>query len=65
VTAPTLLLTGDRSLKMFQLIVDELARCLPNSESKRVPKTTHEVTSDNPDAYNDMVLAFLAKHSED
>ncbi len=62
VTAPTLLLTGDRSLEMFQLIVDELARCLPNNESKRVPETTHEVTSDNPDAYNDIVLDFLARH---
>lgn len=49
---------------MFQLIVDELARCLPNNESKRVPETTHEVTSDNPDAYNDIVLRFLARHSE-
>ncbi len=64
VTAPTLLLTGDRSLKMFQLIVDELERCLPNNESRRVPETTHEVTSDNPDAYNNMVLAFLSRHSE-
>lgn len=63
VETPTLLLTGDRSLRMFQLIVDELQRCLPNNESKRVPQTTHEVTSDNPEAYNEMVLAFLERHS--
>jgi len=62
-TAPTLLLTGDNSLRMFQLIVDELDRCLPNNETMRVPQTTHEVSSDNPEAYNEMVLGFLAKYS--
>lgn len=63
VTTRTLLLTGDKSLRMFQLIVDELDRCLPNSESVRVPKTTHEVSSDNPEAYNEIVLGFLAAHA--
>lgn len=63
IATPTLLLTGDRSLRMFQLIVDDLARCLPNNESVRVPDTTHEVSSDNPDAYNEIVLGFLSKHS--
>lgn len=63
VETPTLLLTGDRSLRMFQLIVDELDRCMPNSEAKRVPETTHEVSSDNPEAYNEMVMEFLGRHS--
>jgi len=62
VTTPTLLLSGDRSLRMLQSIVDELHRCLPNSESVRVPETTHEVSSDNPEAYNEIVLEFLARH---
>lgn len=63
VATPTLLLTGDRSLRMLQLIVDELERCLPNNESVRVPETTHELSSENPEAYNEIVLRFLAKHS--
>jgi pimeloyl-ACP methyl ester carboxylesterase len=63
VETPTLLLTGDRSRKMFQFIVDQLERCLPNSETARVPETTHELSSDNPEAYNEIVLGFLAKHS--
>ena len=63
VATPTLLLSGDRSLRMLQSIVDELARCLPNSESVRVPETTHEVSSDNPEAYNEIVLEFLARHA--
>lgn len=63
VEPPISLLTGDQSLPMFQVIVDELDRHLPNSESKRVPDTTHEVSSDNPDVYNEMVLDILARHS--
>jgi len=63
IETPTLLLTGDKSLRWLQLIVDELERCMPNSEAGIVPETTHEVTSDNPEAYNEMVLEFLAKHA--
>ena len=63
VTTPTLLLTGDRSLEWLQAIVNELERCLPNNECVTVPDTTHEVTSDNPEAYNESVLGFLAKHA--
>lgn len=63
VSTPTLLLTGDRSLKMFRIIVDELANCLPNNQSLRVPETTHEVSSDNPEVYNKLVLEFLEKHA--
>lgn len=59
----TLLLTGDMSLEWLQLIVDELDRCMPNNERVTVPETTHEVTSDNPEAYNEIVLGFLAKHA--
>jgi non-heme chloroperoxidase len=62
VATPTLLLTGDKSLRMFQLIVDELQRCLPHCETVRVPETTHEVSSDNPEAFNRIVLEFLAKY---
>lgn len=62
VTAATLLLTGDKSHAMFEPILAELARCLPNEEVAEVPETTHEVMSDNPEAYNQIVLDFLAKH---
>jgi pimeloyl-ACP methyl ester carboxylesterase len=63
IETPTLLQTGDQSLEWLQLIVEELGRCLPNNECATVSDTTHEVTSDNPEAYNEMVLEFLAKHS--
>lgn len=63
VSTPTLLLTGEHSLKMFQLIVAELNRCLPNSEYRKLPQCTHEMPADNPEAYNETVLGFLDRHS--
>lgn len=59
VTHDTLLVTGDRSREMFGIVVDELSRCLPNNDIARVPNTTHEVTSDNPAAYNTIVIEYL------
>jgi pimeloyl-ACP methyl ester carboxylesterase len=59
ITTPTLLLTGQQSLPMFQLIVRELERCLPNSERVVVPDSTHEMPADNTAAYNETVLAWL------
>ena len=59
ISTPTLLLSGEQSLKMLQLIVDELVRCLPNAERVMIPDSTHEMPSDNPDAYNQAVEQFL------
>jgi pimeloyl-ACP methyl ester carboxylesterase len=61
VQTPALLLTGDRSPRMFQLIVEERARCISNNELVRVPESTHEMPADNPEAYNSIVLSFLKK----
>lgn len=63
ITAPTLLLTGEKSLRMFQLIVAELERCLPNNECVTVADSSHDVPADKPEAYNEIVLEFLAQHA--
>jgi non-heme chloroperoxidase len=60
--APTLLLTGEVSPVFLHQIVDELARCLPNVERAMIPRASHGMHNMNPQAYNDTVLAFLAKH---
>lgn len=59
----TLLLTGEHSLRMFQLIVYELERCLPDNECVTIPESTHEMPADDPERYNEAVLEFLGKHS--
>jgi pimeloyl-ACP methyl ester carboxylesterase len=63
VTMSTLLLTGDETLKMLRLIVDELDSSLPNNRYVIVPDSTHEMPADNPLAYNEIVLGFLTRHS--
>lgn len=64
IKTPTLLLTGERSLKMLKLVVEELDHCLPNNELVTVPSSSHETASENPEAYNEIVLNFLAKHTK-
>ncbi|MFL5731675.1 MAG: alpha/beta fold hydrolase [Chloroflexia bacterium] len=62
IQAPTLLLRGELSPRMYYLINDELARCLPNAEQALIPQATHVLHGQNPEAHNQVALAFLAKH---
>jgi non-heme chloroperoxidase len=62
IEAPTLLLSGELSPKMYHLINAELARCMPNAEQARIPAAAHVLHSQNPQAHNAAALAFLAKH---
>jgi len=61
IQAPTLLLTGEYSPKMFLLIMDELKRSLPNSKRKTIPDASHALAAGNPKVYNETVLTFLAE----
>ena len=62
IAAPVLLSDGERSSSFFFRIIDQLASCLPNSERIVVAGSSHTVPGENPDAYDQAVLAFLAKH---
>jgi pimeloyl-ACP methyl ester carboxylesterase len=62
VKAPTLLLDGELSPKMFHLINDMLEHCLPSVERATIPAASHQMEVDNPQAFNEKVLAFIAKH---
>ena len=62
VKAPTLLVDGERSPKMFHLISDILERCLPSVERATIPAASHQMEVENPQAFNETVLAFIAKH---
>ena len=57
---PVLLLEGERSPKMFHLITDELARAAPNAERVTIPAASHGMHGQNPAAYNQAVLDFIA-----
>jgi non-heme chloroperoxidase len=62
ITAPVLLSNGERSQNFFFRINGQLKACLPHSERVVVAGSSHTVPSENPDAYDQVVLTFLAKH---
>ena len=62
IAAPVLLSNGERSQNFFFKIIEQLEACLPNSERIVVAGSAHTVPSENPGAYDEAVLTFLAKH---
>ncbi len=59
---PTLLLEGESSPEFLHRMTDALARSLPNVERATIPHASHGMHNQNPQGYNDAVLAFLARH---
>jgi non-heme chloroperoxidase len=59
---PTLLLTGELSPRMFHDVIAVLAETLPVAERAEIPDASHAMHAGNPGAYNETVLAFLARH---
>ena len=57
-----LLLSGERSPRVFHVITDELARCLAAEAVVTVPGAGHDMHVDNPASYNTAVLQFLLKN---
>lgn len=62
IQAPTLLLTGHQSPTMFHVITDILQQWLPHTERASIPGASHAMHVANPQAYNETVRRFLAKH---
>lgn len=56
---PVLLVSGSESPSVFPLLIDDLARRLPNARKKVVHGASHLVHEDVPLAFNDVVLNFL------
>lgn len=62
ITTPILLVRGQRSAPLFQLISDELARCLDTESTVVIPGVGHAMHAASPLYYNQVVLRFLAAH---
>jgi pimeloyl-ACP methyl ester carboxylesterase len=63
VRAPTLLVNGHDSPRIFHRLTDELARLLPRARRVGIPAASHIMHEDNPAAYNAAVLSFLDGHA--
>jgi pimeloyl-ACP methyl ester carboxylesterase len=61
-TVPTLIVEGEKTIKLHKLVDDELLRCLSGSERVIIPHATHRSAGENPDAFNSAVLTFLRKN---
>lgn len=62
VQAPTLLIAAQHSPPLFGCLTKGLADLLPNALRVEIADASHMMHEDNPRAYNDAVLSFLAKH---
>lgn len=62
VEAPTLLLSGEVSVRMLQLVVEELDACMAHARHVCIPASSHDLPAHRADIYNELVLGFLAEH---
>src|SRR5262245_18716542 len=60
VQAPTLVVGGEHTLRYFALINEVVVQCIPGSRLVVIPKATHLMSYQNPAAFNEALLHFLA-----
>lgn len=63
IQAPTLLVTGQQSPRLFHRLTDRLQELLPHSERTDIPEASHMMHEDNAPAFNAAVLSYLRRHS--
>jgi pimeloyl-ACP methyl ester carboxylesterase len=61
VKLPTLVIGGEHSRPYYSLINEIVARCTPGSRMVIMPKATHPMNYQNPAAFNEALLQFLAQ----
>jgi len=63
ITAPTLLVKGEHSPRLFHRISDILSDNMPNAELVTIPGVSHDLgRNTKADVFNTKVMEFLAKH---
>lgn len=60
VRAPALLMSAQHSPALFHRLLDRLEELLPRTDRVEIPAASHIMHEDNPRAYGDAVLTFLA-----
>jgi non-heme chloroperoxidase len=62
ITIPTLVLRGELSPSGFRHIAEVVAHCVARGSVVTIPKAMHPMQLDNPQAFNEAVLTFVAKY---
>jgi 3-oxoadipate enol-lactonase len=61
ITAPTLVIVGEKDIVDFQRIADILAHGIPGATKVVIPGVGHMANMEDPARFNEMVLDFLAQ----
>jgi pimeloyl-ACP methyl ester carboxylesterase len=61
VTAPTLVVSGERSPRSRILIDEIIVKCISGSRLVVIPAAAHLMSYQNPEGFNDALLDFLAR----
>jgi pimeloyl-ACP methyl ester carboxylesterase len=59
---PILIVTGENTIELAKVINEEMARVLPKAERATIANAGHGSARENPQAFNEAVLKFLANH---
>ncbi len=62
ISVPTLVLASDGAPNVYRRTADVLSHCVVGGTLVTIPRTTHLMHLDNPQAFNEAVLNFVAKH---
>jgi len=62
IDTPTLLLSGQRSLRLANVIDAEIARLLPHSQRIVLAGATHEMWNEHPEECRKATIAFIDQH---
>jgi pimeloyl-ACP methyl ester carboxylesterase len=58
---PVVVAKGQQTRNTFGMLVDGTSRCIPGSKVVTIPNSNHSAPFQNPAAFNDAVLSFLAR----
>jgi esterase len=61
IRAPTLLIGSRACAPPFARVLDAMGRCIGDVARVAIPDTTHGMSQDDPEAFNRVVLGFLAE----
>jgi len=64
ITVPVLVLAGDHSPMGLQRIAETTAQCIKGAKFVKIPQATHWMQLDQPQVFEDEVLAFFAKNKK-
>jgi non-heme chloroperoxidase len=59
---PTLVVTGERSNPFFGAVADAVAGCVQGAVRETIPSASHVVQRENADAFNAVLVGFVATH---